>query len=428
MENCSVAMDEIVTVGLRYGMKADVVAPLFERKEPIDLEKAVKILGFDEVILSPVSNPYDIYAVAVYTPQQEFLGHVWMYQAPSIRSWMKREKRKYINAKVTMLCTTAGVLMIKPELPITFSPDERNSPTVNEQWAMGLPQTLTSLTEYNLTLSLHMLCSYLEKDLSWSEELQKQIDHLLTFIPSDLSCYHYHESFQLFNLLSRCTDPKVVAQGEMILASFVHRGSDAQMKWWLDHWLPEFYKVARVTDLADLYNISGFTLERVEELLEGAPAHLFHFYQFNRERFVKQLYYAALPLPVYTRLLTLLAVRENMLEKSRGMKKREVVRPQVVENDFSLLVTNPERAAEVVDRIHQLMEGKVKPKDVAMPLRAAMEAGALSRPTWEAFYQEFGNGRIKSKSSYSSYTNLDSEPYHGEDFNQMVNDFKNLIL
>lgn len=62
MEDCCVAMEDIVTVGLRYGMKADVVAPLFERKEPIDLEKAVKILGFEEVVLSPVSNPYDIYA------------------------------------------------------------------------------------------------------------------------------------------------------------------------------------------------------------------------------------------------------------------------------------------------------------------------------------------------------------------------------
>jgi len=60
----------------------------------------------------------------------------------------------------------------------------------------------------------------------------------------------------------------------------------------------------------------------VEALLNQAPAGLFYLYKFNRERFAFHLYYAALPQEIYNRLLTLLAVREAMLEK-KGKEEKD---------------------------------------------------------------------------------------------------------
>jgi hypothetical protein len=64
-----------------------------------------------------------------------------------------------------------------------------------------------------------------------------------------------------------------------------------------------------------MYESAHYTLEKVEELLDAAPEHLFNIYKTNKVRFVNRLYYYALPQEIYNRLLTLLAVREAMLEK-----------------------------------------------------------------------------------------------------------------
>ena len=81
----------------------------------------------------------------------------------------------------------------------------------------------------------------------------------------------------------------------------------------------------------------------------------------------------------------------------------------------------------VVALLHQLMEGKTKPKDVLMPVRAAMEAGVIRRPTWEEFCQEFGSYRLKSKTSFSDYTNPEKSPYIGADFQMMKEKFSQLM-
>ena len=96
--------------------------------------------------------------------------------------------------------------------------------------------------------------------------------------------------------------------------------------------------------------------------------------------------------------------------------------------DFGLLVCKPEKAALVTRRLHELMEGKTRPKDVLMPVRAAMDAGALRRPTWPEFCNEIGRGRLRCKSSLSNYTQPDIAPYQGSAFDEMVKEFRNLIL
>ena len=89
-------------------------------------------------------------------------------------------------------------------------------------------------------------------------------------------------------------------------------------------------------------------------------------------------------------------------------------------------VVNAAKVDEVVHLLAQLMEGKTKPKDVLMPVRAAMDAGVIRRPTWEEFRGEFGKEKLKSKSSYSDYTKLENQPYSGKDFETMKEAFEAL--
>lgn len=91
------------------------------------------------------------------------------------------------------------------------------------------------------------------------------------------------------------------------------------------------------------------------------------------------------------------------------------------------IVIDKDKVKEVIALLRQLMEGKTKPKDVLMPVRAAMEAGVIRRPTWEEFCQEFGSYRLKSKTSFSDYTNPEKSPYTGADFQMMKEKFRQLV-
>lgn len=101
--------------------------------------------------------------------------------------------------------------------------------------------------------------------------------------------------------------------------------------------------------------------------------------------------------------------------------------PQEDESQSVPIVIDKGKVKEVIALLRQLMEGKTKPKDVLMPVRAAMEAGVIRRPTWEEFCQEFGSYRLKSKTSFSDYTNPDKSPYTGADFQMMKEKFRQLV-
>ncbi len=93
---------------------------------------------------------------------------------------------------------------------------------------------------------------------------------------------------------------------------------------------------------------------------------------------------------------------------------------------FASAVSNPQKAKAIIQRLHELMVGKTKPKDVMMPIRAAMDAGVIRRPTDEEFNNEFGADRVKGKSSFNNYTNPDNSPYTGKDFEAMIAEFKKI--
>jgi hypothetical protein len=92
---------------------------------------------------------------------------------------------------------------------------------------------------------------------------------------------------------------------------------------------------------------------------------------------------------------------------------------------YSVVIVHS-KAQEVISMMHQFLKGKTKPKDVAMPFRAAMEAGVIRRPTYGEFVSEFGEGGIK-KSMFEDCCRPDRNPFYGEAYDKMVEMFKQLI-
>ena len=82
-------------------------------------------------------------------------------------------------------------------------------------------------------------------------------------------------------------------------------------------------------------------------------------------------------------------------------------------------------AGTIIAKIREYQSGKTKPKDVSMPIRAAIDAGVIRRPTYEEYccIKTFAN---IPKSSFSEYTNPDKTPYYGEAYEAIVDYFKTL--
>lgn len=115
-----------------------------------------------------------------------------------------------------------------------------------------------------------------------------------------------------------------------------------------------------------------------------------------------------------------------------GMAKNEWPNAEYVDEDASdehfinqfqkgvaSFVTYTNRSDDIIKLLLLTMEGKIKPKDIMMPVRAAMEAGVIRRPTWDEFCKVFGAYRI-SKSSFTFYTDPREKKYEGEHFGTMI--------
>ena len=83
-------------------------------------------------------------------------------------------------------------------------------------------------------------------------------------------------------------------------------------------------------------------------------------------------------------------------------------------------------ASRILAKIHDYQIGKSKPKDLAMPVRAAMEAGVIRRPTYGEYEAVEEFARI-AKSSFLEYVNPDKTPYTDAAFNEMVSDFAHML-
>lgn len=105
----------------------------------------------------------------------------------------------------------------------------------------------------------------------------------------------------------------------------------------------------------------------------------------------------------------------------------ELKHPAPISQGLISFVIRPEMGVDVVNRIRELVIPKSKPKDVMMPIRAAIDAGVIERPNWESFVYEFGEDKLKSKTSFSEYTNPDKNHYITNGFQSLVEEFKQML-
>ncbi len=317
-------LEEVFIVGSRYGKLADAIAPLYEKVTPIEKKDIMQAVGSDLVYLKPVPNIHDEYAMAVFNENKKQIGFVWMYQAPTLRYWLEKNNKKHIKAHITDVNPIANVLVAIPEKPIDVPMIPRRSHNFDERWASNIPDMLISFSDSTLELSLEILNEDLEDSTEWNKKLELSIKNLLEDIPYDLSAYRHNLFMEVFNKMRNSDIKEVREQSNYLLKTLIYRGSKEHVRWWSEKWLPNYFRDAAEGDLLGMFEAAHWTLENVELVLEEAPEHLFYLYKVNRDRFVNRLYYYALPLEAYIRLLTLLAVREMMLEKAEGT---EVIDP-----------------------------------------------------------------------------------------------------
>lgn len=116
----------------------------------------------------------------------------------------------------------------------------------------------------------------------------------------------------------------------------------------------------------------------------------------------------------------------NATEKTTPKKNVKVSSHTQSESLFSKIVRFTGKQEVIITRLHELVDRQTSPKDIVMPIRAAMEAGVIRRPKWGEFCAEFGDDKLKAKSSLSKYTES-SYLYEDEIFKGMIDDFRALI-
>ena len=311
------SLDEIVIVGTRYEQLADVVSPLYDKKVPINKTDIARVFGSETVYMRPISNEYDMYAVGVYTANMNLLGYVWSWQSFAMREWMEKNNKDFVAANINRMNSQTELIMATPTMPLNLGKGNR-SKNIDMTWAAYLPEILTNVREDAQKLALSLLKDELAENRGMNDILKLRINNMLYYLRSNLSRQCYDNCIDAYQMMMRSADKEIREQGEWFLKTLVSKGSKRQMEWWVNEWLPEFMKNSCDDETLEFYKESGYTLERVENLLKEAPYSLFQRYKVNRYRFAKQLYYAALPQKIYYRFLTLLTLREIMRNENQN--------------------------------------------------------------------------------------------------------------
>ena len=389
--------EEIVIVGTRYEQLADVVSPLYDKRKPINKKDIASLFGSETVYMRPISNEYDMYAVGVYTANMNLLGYVWSWQSFAMREWMEKNNKDFVAANINRMNSQTELIMATPTMPLSLGKGNR-SKSIDVTWAAELPEILTNVREDAQKLALSLLKDELAENRGMNDILKLRINNMLYYLRSNLSRQCYDNCIDAYQMMMRSADKEIREQGEWFLKTLVSKGSKRQMEWWVNEWLPEFMKNSCDDETLEFYKESGYTLERVENLLKEAPYSLFQRYKVNRYRFAKQLYYSALPQKIYYRLLTLLALREELRKEGETQIK--------VESDVELFhFIHPAMDEQEEQKIHNEVKRLVKRQTVQMICQhlAHMqnEGKLLLPPNPSAIYKELVRMGLPQGDGYS---------------------------
>ena len=91
------------------------------------------------------------------------------------------------------------------------------------------------------------------------------------------------------------------------------------------------------------------------------------------------------------------AYEQKAKEESRPSNKKKET------PDFSSFIKDQNKVQSILDTLHRYIDGKKKSQISSLPIRAAMDAKLLIKPTWEAYRKEFSNC-TNSRTCYERYT------------------------
>ena len=307
--------DEIIVAGCHYGEMSDVILPLYKREKPTDSQDVKNALGYDRVYIMPKANPHVSYAVGVFNPCMEQIGYVWMAQAHAVRKCIEEFGNGYIEGRIKKVDSEVEALRVVSAQPIHLLFTEECITKVDLNWASDLPQVYSCLAERSLGLSVLVMRNELQNATEWNAQLQKSFDNMLSAISAHLSGYLRNVYVKVYQMMVSSDIEEIRRQSDILLQKLIHIESKSHLNWWREEWLPEYYKEVAEKKVVGIYEAAGYSLEKVEKILDEAPEHLFHIYKATPYNFAFSVYFASLPLDIYNRLLTLLAVREAMLAK-----------------------------------------------------------------------------------------------------------------
>ena len=373
--------EEIVVVGGKYGEYADVLNGLYDQNIPITLQEVRKALGGDQVTLAPASNGFVPYAVGVFNDKNERLGYVWMRQAPAIQAWMMMNQMSYVLGHITGLDHVSKSLKVEFAEPIQLPVVDRWK-TLDFDWAQDIPRVHTPLSDPCLTLSVLRLRDELRSATAWTDGMQQLINNLLRALPTDLSEKLCDECVEVYQLMKRSQIPEIRLQADFVLRVLIKEEADEHFQWWMNEWLPGYFKEVKSAGVDKIFAASQYSISDIEKILDKAPYDLFKLYKAQPEVFPFRLYFSSLPQSIYHRLLTLLAVREAMIEKEKS-------------NDECIVSTVPVRLKFFRDRCFRNIGGQESLKELIKMIRPRINVNCGR--DWIALY--FGYLLIKEERS-----------------------------
>ncbi len=445
-------MLEYTVTGVRYQMSA----PTYEEKE-VEAERFIKTLkkGQEVVLVAEPENPRDPKAIAVYI-NYERVGYISKEECEEVHPLLGEDKQcdavvERTDNHVTFFISIPGAVenggkikqrpRILPESPLG---EEVRMPYTKEESALQLKSK--NLANADITKE------NAEKIIALAE-LYAPYVHLS--ICHEDNCWRAAIQKKLYRMQQNKKDLELSeSQIERLSTAYEKiRKATADFHRSAEHW-PEKVFVEHLARLRNDEKVNSHLYQKYcdafldKKDFSSAPKKKMHEEYSRLSSWLQNMKWSELRDPS---LLDQMGLKVNYLTLSRyelydlyavllimekldtalnGAKKQtKAVKPEE-ENKlkgFAVVVTVPKKADTVVKMLHEFMAGKEKPKDIVMPIRAAMQAGIIRRPSWGEFCEEFVD-KIKyiKKSSYNDYTNIYTPFYKGEDYNVLLRHFKEL--
>ena len=211
------------------------------------------------------------------------------------------------------------------------------------------------------------------------------------------------------------------------------------------------YKLNTFTDEASLDNEESIirNIEKIKDWLKSLPSIGPAYLKGDISEAANCMAYARLSessfneimsvIVVYEKLLSLLEKRKanlarNSVSMTKPIQTEDVPSPGVLKEESAdkrySIVVKPCIADAFIELLNGYSEGKTSPKDLMRPVRAAVDAGVITRVSLHVFPEAFPLYKQISKSSYNNYLAPDTLPNCYKDegaYNEMVEAFKNLL-